>query len=1534
MRPRHYMRKHFRRGTVTVIVVAFLALLAVVGLTFLIASQNYSVSSRIRREHENKDDAPIPTEIFNSVLGDIIYDAPDDATGVKKPIRGHSLSRAMYGIHPNAGGWNAMPYAGIGRARGYIPTQLAALGATEDFGLLNYTYFQGDGFVRDPERYARDPIPLRTNPNTNVGTLGDGTTTTNLPVYWPWNANYTYPDENNTYLAGVDWNTGRVLMPSYYRASAFGTPTAGDPWALAPPYLPTGAVNPAANPNWLSQLGKYMIMRPRPAEHPNFPYPQQNSDGTYGDVENLQGKDTPQKDSFWMDFDLPVKVWRGKRYKPLIALLVVDLDGRLNLNVAGNARGPGGTHGANQGWGPWEMNPVSVLAGNTTDATNLLYGTGNIPGRYGRTAAPAIPPVITKRFTTHHSSDPNDTMVNHAPAGGYLPHFYAPVDYDGTFFPKPAPGAPAPAKWRIPQPNGAAGFEQFAVWGPNTQTPPQLYDYDNRYWNGETDAGYSERIYHPSLYNPYLREPQQSPSTPTAATRTFGTQEMAYLARRHKEADTNFYRNTALGQLLATVPLSARVRSQITTMSNDLDRPGHTPGLSLGDPNLNASGVIGQPANFAFAAPSSFDPTTNPGDADATRRGMAAVLGAIDVTRPLTDYRTNTALKYAATNLNVGQVAQAVRDRQRLAADIFVRLRAATGTREVSSLPAYNPMTANPPYDAVRWLAQLAVNIVDYIDNDDYSTPFKWTDVQGGAAVPLGTDDLRNDSIVRQHYVFGTELPRLVINEVFTYYENDPDDNGINNPPAMTPRRATTKYVGKVWIELHNPLTPQTAEQTRMLSDDGAAVLNNGTYDLYQLSIARPDTNLYHAENTRGTPYNGNLPSTVPIVAPMPPNEQTSLFPAGKAVLPNTLNTGSSYGPNGSFLVVGPTLDSATRMAGTPCVLPDASGYQGTAMFPTVAMSNLAYDIPLPMGAMATDPPSTTDLGNTNLYPTVVLRRLANQHLPPGADNPYVTVDTLRTDPSWMYNHVQYNQGGAVAMPPDWTNAYSYGRFQPYQGFVVPTDAPAPPAPGATAIRSNPNPNPGNTNVKMAFGRHNGQDTTGAAPGTTLKPQFDWPVHLDRALVSPIELAHVSACKPSEFTHYFRPGANPAVPQHVHTADWFNDGNRLYRAFDLLRVGNRTHGLGNGGRVPGKVNINTLNFTANPATDKAVFDSVCHLGSGLAGNNYSVADTLAAWNAMNTAKWPTGQPQFNFQDRPFFGTMGPVGTGGAQFPTTGGARTILNPFLTAAVPKNHPYSRTELLQTVMNNFTTRSNTFAVYATVGYFEVEGTNSHGHAQLGRELVSETGAVTRHRFFAIVDRTQLAFNAYDVRNQAPSPVYFSYEPVAYGTSATNPQPNAVTTSTADPTGGQYVTLAIPCTNANTTTAIGTYDGRQWTINANSQFLLDHQPDAGFGNGAVNGSTLVPNSVGANVTRNRAETVTVAPIPNSIVPDLANGRVLVTVLMNKTHARGATLVLTNPMPGSTPISATPGAPGPQPKFNYLGEAYRGVVPHVEQTE
>ncbi|MEN6451889.1 MAG: hypothetical protein ABFC96_15470, partial [Thermoguttaceae bacterium] len=77
-------------------------------------------------------------------------------------------------------------------------------------------------------------------------------------------------------------------------------------------------------------------------------------------------------------------------------------------------------------------------------------------------------------------------------------------------------------------------------------------------------------------------------------------------------------------------------------------------------------------------------------------------------------------------------------------------------------------------------------------------------------------------------------------------------------------------------------------------------------------------------------------------------------------------------------------------------------------------------------------------------------------------------------------------------------------------------------------------------------------------------------------------------------------------------------------------------------------------------------------------------------------------------------------------------------------PDRNPYFRYQSLQRLGNLVTTRSNVYAVWITVGYFQVTPAPSGNPAiypdgyQLGQELGMDTGEIERHRAFYIIDRT----------------------------------------------------------------------------------------------------------------------------------------------------------------------------------------------------
>src|SRR5262249_28478554 len=235
-------------------------------------------------------------------------------------------------------------FNGVGRLHGATPfaNPTSPVAAT-DAALMNFQYHPADGFLRDAER------PGWRNNATQLRTAYTG----------GFNVPYTYPDHNNFYLAAIAPAPGAVVTPSFHREYLFGR------------------LDNANNPNWTSQEGKYLTLRPTRAQHPNFPLPSDR----FGDVKNLDNA-PGGNDSIWIDIGAPaMTAAHGCKFKMLVAPLILELDGRVDLNVVGNI---GNVqlplnrqfHRSNQGWGHWEINPSVLLnvANAPNEWRNLFFG--------------------------------------------------------------------------------------------------------------------------------------------------------------------------------------------------------------------------------------------------------------------------------------------------------------------------------------------------------------------------------------------------------------------------------------------------------------------------------------------------------------------------------------------------------------------------------------------------------------------------------------------------------------------------------------------------------------------------------------------------------------------------------------------------------------------------------------------------------------------------------------------------------------------------------------------------------------------------------------------------------------------------------------------------------------------------------------------------------------------------------------------------------------------------------------------------------
>jgi hypothetical protein len=1458
------------------VVISLLTLFAIIGISFVLYANAAATSSKIFRDAASQNQPDMdPEMLLNFFFEQLLYDQ-DDVNGIYSAMRGHSLGRSIYGLNYNLGPTgnmvledfsnpqnihplNSVPFTGTGRLHtGPVNYGTAPIPFADDYQMVNYTYFSADGFLRDPERLGTRSGPFAAPPGQYTG---------------GFNAPYTYPDLNNMFLAAVKAD-GTVLMPSFHRPWLFGRL---DDIPNQPPGNP-------GNANWTNAQGKYMLLRPRPIDMtPSFPYPEDAG----GDVKNWPGpgyydpftQQMVNNDSVWLDLNAPVMIAPdGTKFKALFAPLIIDLDGRLNLNITGNVRGSNGVFSmplSNQGWGPWEMNPWNLVNANDPAALNkqqeltrLFLGNGTVIGRYGPDGVP--------------------TSQGNFSAAGTAPHFYGQVDYDAA------------------NPDGVGGGYTGAIALPGTLPVPATScfpGYPAGYGNGSP----AERLVHPLLYNYFF---------PQGDDRVFPISNMEALLRY---GDTNSPALTS--DLFRLCPMSfqdPRMRNLVTTISFDLDQPGLSPwaippsGTGPGQANYTLPAAPGQfpPAPRGSAA---VFPTVNPitrGQSSGEFglvdwRAVNAALGRVNLNRFLTPYQYyDPTTQQWQQPVNQTQVLQATSDRQQLAADIFIRLVIVTGAYDFINNPGIPaPPTGQTQFDALRWLAQLSANIVDYIDSDDVMTPFPWALVsfptgpnpayQNYLSNQQNVAGISNQQIMAaiqafqnatatmdqtgQGWVFGTELPRVVINEAYAEYT-------VVTPPTTTNQKFTLNI--DVWAELHNPFNADSQAADPPLNNPpgnnppGSAYLSAA----YQLLLANATTTAVPAINSTYLRRTGNVNGVVP---------QTSLYstppPKGGAGTPCQVPLTGVIQPNGQktppFFVVG-SQSSKPNIPVNP--YPGATQPSPLMTYQTTVPGTAGQTKP-------TNPPPT---------PTIVLQRLSNPFLQPSSTpgplyNPYVTVDYFEgADPSVAATApnppVQWRVQDSTNDTQKTNPNIAYGRAEPYAGY------------GGLGFVQAQTAQPAPNQPKNSFYQLN------QPVGLPAGQPFHWLTHLDRQLISPMELLQVSAYKPHELTQQFVTGT-PLVgfQYNQHRAYWFdeelaaaginNSSHLLYRLFEFLGTGNRAAGMTPGGRIPGKVNINTI------YDQQEVFNAICAAlaqGSNPNPNYFDTSNVSTIFGQMLSVRSPglitpplgmgdgtlhppanSGIPPAPGQqpDQPFMSLAAAFSTGltagDQQYPSGIGINnTLLQKSPSGALPRlfqvtsfngnqvSHPYLQDQLLAKVFNNLTTRSNCFAVFLTVGFFQViQDTDPVTGApvrpvKLGAELGRAENRHIRHRMFAIVDRTNMATDKYNPNTIQPPPVFIS------GSVPYPPPPLGPTANTMGIPDGQFGILP------NGAPAIGgTYDGIPWAIqgplpggNWGSNILID----TGSNQEMVNVNNVPPPAPGQVPTLTVAAATKVHAGPIAVTP------------------------------------------------------------------
>jgi len=910
--------------------------------------------------------------------------------------------------------------------------------------IINGSPFSGTGFgydtSADPQLAKKDALgreyALLPNPAASGFSLND--------YVGPGGANEDYDavDFQNMLLAAQIVNTSGDLIatiPSLHR------PALIDYWKN----------KNATDWNGLdSDLRRKICLRPIGAatDHPSFtgsnpsfnaawdgqPGSDLNSDGIE-DQWDVDNDGDGVADSVWVDLGSPVRSMPdGRLYKPLYAILCLDMDGRLNLNAhgcpaqtdakygnaitdqfAGGAGSATLTLPRGQGYGPADINLRPLLGTDYQDILDSRYVDSNVPGSAG-----------------------NDLL-------SYNQHFDYPDDY--TDFTTPTSyGTPPDMKAKMAVGLDLRGQPIYSMlagdWaGAASDDPYELNLARSK--RSSVDAPFTPSELE-RLLRPYDIDASSLPSRLYSLTATDGD----LISRRH----------------------------EITTESWDVPCPNTAEGdkniVELLSAKLQANAIPDVPAAIAELLPPEvlaglkmdINRPFGDGQDDAPTNGVVDEPGEA-ATDTIDLYDTPSTSKTVALdhdNDGTAGVSFTGEARQLYARHLYVMLLLLTEC----------DMT-DP--DEIRMIAQWAANIVDFRDRDSIMTPFEYD------ADPFTNDD--GDPTNRTwdadgdlstpnpncYVVWGCERPELLITETLAFHDRRTEDLATNGQIADPESDLTNDFdqrfkpQGSLFIELYNPWT--TGEPVPgglhydsdsnglpdLYDSDGDGVGDTAAVDLTRVSSGSPvwrmiivdgselgedpddadstklptiERAVYFVDSSATLPTDGTVKFQPedPLIAPILPGRYMVVGPGEPTDTTSTTYIGFANGANPG------APGSSRRIRLTPDIDPTTTGQ--VEVFADGTTDDLAaVTIQNPVAAVINSPRrlnisepdieydntnynSTTgymnphdkpfdtateimESGRKDHFKVVHLQRLANPLLPFNAnENPYRTVDSMSID--------------------------------------------------------------------------------------------------------------------------------------------------------------------------------------------------------------------------------------------------------------------------------------------------------------------------------------------------------------------------------------------------------------------------------------------------------------------------------------------------------------------------------------------------------
>ncbi|MEE2640780.1 MAG: hypothetical protein VX768_09150 [Planctomycetota bacterium] len=924
-----------RKGITLLFVISMIVLFMLLATTFLVVSsqyfrgaKSYSKSEIFEREPQND-------------LDQALYIMLRDTRDTQSPLRGVSLLADMYGY--NAGfkgeiGIGTVSYRGntgqhivqfeIVNAKQFVPHPAAApLDHNQIVGQLDNVHvgrlftitsgpakgMSGRILTSQFEDINRTTFAVFFDRQTNYGLIDDvlgpnfvtnlegATFIVNGKPFQGKGADFDTAADNNGQNATGD----QALLPNRvgeteanFLTNYVGAGELNETYDAADyqnPFLSATVANTSGNfdAQVLPSLHRPRLVatnaansrstfRPLAADHPDFPV----IDAINGpwDVDNDKDR---INDSVWVDFNLPVLTdSNGRTFKRMFAVLVRDLDGKLNLNAHSNfshlddaysqnqtadvisdldVASPFASstlhstvagfshHPMGQGWGPPEINMRTVFL-NTNDLDALMFGldldgdgSNDIYGRNGFDAN-VVPPLPGSAVGV-------DSVVNNkfynVPQTAYFQHsFGSNWDIHGRF----VVGHDINGQPRYSRP--VAATERL-----NTEYERRI---DSMVSMGSHSIMSTDLPFTYSELERIVRgNDNDATSLPDRITRlapnTFG---LINNANNLSETMRNRLKVTTHSYSIPVPPTDLReYYSQILfnnapAMQDPSDFAAFHAGrrLPLGI-NLGSKMNI----NFPFGNGQDDSAAGTPG------------FGLVDETwGPVTPYfRDNPADLVAVSESYQEELLNGIRFdhdndpspdangdpdtadrdayliRSRFASQIYVMARIifqqSQAVADATTVPDVNNDGNFDNNDLHQWLAQWAINVVDFRDQDSIMTPFEY-DTNPFNGWDVDGNPMTIDGGAERGLVFGCERPDLLLTESFAYHNRrvedlDSDDNegetttDINNPDDDYDQRL--KPFGGLMLELWNPYSDRTNGSTDIYRNV------NGTFgvDLTKLSF-------------------------------------------------------------------------------------------------------------------------------------------------------------------------------------------------------------------------------------------------------------------------------------------------------------------------------------------------------------------------------------------------------------------------------------------------------------------------------------------------------------------------------------------------------------------------------------------------------------------------------------------------------------------------------------------------------------------------